>query len=95
MIRIILAHEPANATVTVDGTLSGECVEPVEISCLQALAEGRPVRLFLRDVVAIDERGRSMLRRLAIAGIDLAANGIYISYIVREIQKETKKTSRP
>src|SRR4029077_20383226 len=54
--------------------------------CIDALSKGKPVRLHLRDVSAIDERGRTMLRHLAAEGVDLTANGIYSSYIVGDIQ---------
>jgi hypothetical protein len=80
------ADELTHTTITVDGTLSGESIEPVQTCCIQALSKGKPVRLHLRDVSAIDEQGRSMLRHLAAEGIDLMANGIYSSYIVDEIQ---------
>ena len=86
MIRIMTADEPAITTITVDGGLSAKTVEPVEACCFQALSKGKPVRLHLRDVSAIDELGRAMLRRLAAAGLDLTANGIYSSYIVNEIR---------
>jgi hypothetical protein len=86
MVRIMTADGLTSTTLTVDGTLSGESVEPVQTCCIQALSKGKPVRLFLRDVSAIDERGRTMLRHLAAEGVDLTANGIYSSYIVDEIQ---------
>jgi len=86
MIRILTADELTGTTVTVDGTLSGEAVEPVQACCIQALAKGTPVRLHLRDVSAIDERGRAMLRHLAAEGVDLTAKGVYSSYIVEDIQ---------
>jgi hypothetical protein len=82
------ADEPASTTITVDGRLSGEGVEPVEACCIQALSKGTAVRLHLRDVSAIDERGQTMLRLLASQGVDLTANGIYSSYLVGEIQSE-------
>ncbi len=88
MIWIKTAEEPASTNITVDGTLSGQGVEPVETCCIQALTKGKPVRLYLRDVSAIDERGRTMLRHLAAEGVDLAANGIYSSYLVNEIRSE-------
>ena len=95
MIRIMTADEPASTLITVDGKLSGEGVEPVETCCIQALSIGKPVRLHLRDVSAIDERGRTMLRHLSAEGVDLTANGIYSSYIVNDIQAEglTKRRS--
>ena len=91
MVRIMTADEPASTTITVDGTLSGEGIEPVHSCCIQALSQGKPVRLHLRQVSAIDERGRTMLRQLAAEGVDLTANGIYSSYIVSEIQSGLSK----
>ena len=88
MIRITTADEPAHTTITVDGKLTGESIEPVQTSCIQALSNGKPVRLYLRDVSVIDEQGRGMLRRLAAEGVDLSARGIYSSFIVNEIQSE-------
>ena len=86
MIRIMTADEPANTIITVDGKLSGDSVEPVETSCIQAISKGKPVRLYLRDVSTIDERGRVLLRQLAHMGVGLKASGIYSAYIVDEIQ---------
>lgn len=86
MVRIMTADEPANTTITVDGKLSGDSVEPVESCCIQAISKGKPVRLYLRDVSTIDGRGRMLLRQLAQKGVALKASGIYSSYIVDEIQ---------
>src|SRR5689334_7612386 len=86
MIRVMTADEPASTTITVDGDLSGESVEPVETCCIEAISKGRPVRLYLRDVSAIDERGRSMLRKLVDKGVGLKASGLYSSYVVDDIQ---------
>ena len=86
MIRIMTVDELTSTTITVDGTLSGEGIEPVQTCCIEALSKGKPVRLHLRDVSAIDERGRTMLRYMAAQGVYLTANGIYSSYIVGDIQ---------
>jgi len=86
MIRIVTADGQGSITITVDGTLSGEGIAPVQTCCTQAISKGKLVRLHLRDVSAIDESGRTMLRHLAAEGVDLTANGIYTSYIVDEIQ---------
>ena len=94
MLRIMTADEPASTTITVDGTMSGEGIEPVQTCCLQALSKGKPVRLHLRDVSAIDERGRAMLRHLAEEGVAVTANGIYSSYIVNEIQSASLSKRR-
>jgi hypothetical protein len=81
----------------VDGELSGDCLEPVETSCIQAISEGKPVHLYLRSVSAIDERGRALLRDLAAKGVGLRASGLYNSYIVGEIHSagmEKRHSSR-
>jgi hypothetical protein len=88
------ADEPGSTKITVDGELSGKTVEPVEACCSQALSRGKPVRLHLRDVAAIDERGRTTLRHLAAKGVDLTADGVYSSYIVDEIQSTSMSERR-
>jgi len=80
------ADEPEGITITIDGRLSDEGIEPMEACCSEALLQRKPVRLYLRDVSGIDEGGRTMLRRLAAEGVNLSANGIYSAYIVHEIQ---------
>src|SRR6478672_8640328 len=86
MIRVMMADEPASTTITVDGKLSGESVEPVETCCIEAISKGKPVRLYLRDVSTIDEGGRALLRKLFEKGVGLKASALYSSYIVDEIQ---------
>ena len=86
MIRVMTADELACTTITVDGKLSGDYVDPVETCCKQAISKGKPVRLYLRDVSLIDERGWLLLRELAKMGVGLKARGIYSSYVVDEIQ---------
>jgi hypothetical protein len=79
MIRILTADEPNAITITVDGQLVDESVDAVETCSNQAMAQGRPVHLFLRDVSHIDEPGRSLLSRLAGRGVQLSASGVYSS----------------
>jgi ABC-type transporter Mla MlaB component len=87
MIRIMTATEPKLITITVDGELSSEYVEAVEICATQAIAQRRRTRLFLRDVSSIDESGRALLARLAAQGVRLRAAGVYCSYIVAKISQ--------
>jgi hypothetical protein len=87
MIRILTADEPNAVTITVDGQLVDDCVDAVEACSYQAMGQGRPVHLFLRDVSYIDDRGRSLLSRLAGKGVQLRASGVYSSYIVAEISR--------
>ena len=64
-VRILMADEPAGTKITVDGHLSGDAVEQVQSCCIQALSKAPSVRIYLRDVAVIDERGRALLRDLA------------------------------
>jgi hypothetical protein len=87
MVRIMTATEPLITTVTVDGRVGGEYVQAIDTCVRQAIARGRPVHLFLRDVSSIDEGGQRLLARLAANGVQLSANGVYTSYIVAEISR--------
>jgi hypothetical protein len=73
--------------VTIDGQLSGDCIEVVETCCVQAMLMGKPVQLFLRDVSTVDQAGRALLRRLAEKGVQLLATGIYTAYLVRALSQ--------
>jgi ABC-type transporter Mla MlaB component len=78
---------PKLITITVDGELSSEYVFAVETCVNQAIAQERPIRLFLRDVSSIDESGRALLASLAAKGVRLRADGVYSSYIVGKISR--------
>jgi hypothetical protein len=94
MIRIVTATEPKGITITVDGRLAGEYIEAVDTCVQQAIGQGRPVHLFLRDVSSIDEGGRMLLGRLAAEGVELSATGVYSSYVVSEIGPSLKHAKR-
>jgi hypothetical protein len=94
MIRIMTADEPGLTMITVDGQLAGDYIQAVETSCDQARSKGKPVWLFLRDVSAIGEDGRALLRSLATQGVRLTASGIYTSYIVQLIQPDRTAQTR-
>ena len=94
MIRILTADEPNAITITVDGQLVDDCVDAVETCSDQAMGQGRPVHLFLRDVSHIGENGRSLLSCLAGKGVRSSASGVYTSYIVAEISKGQPQPSR-
>ena len=72
--------------LTFDGEISSECIESLEKCCEEALKDGRPVDLSLRDITAIDEAGEALLRRLAARGVCLFANGVYVSYLLDTIR---------
>ena len=72
--------------LTFDGEISSECIESLEKCCEEALKDGRPVDLILRDIIGVDEAGQALLRRLAARGVCLFANGVYVSYLLDNIR---------
>jgi hypothetical protein len=60
MIRMfsVTTSEVGKRTIlTIDGQLSGDYIEVVEICCNQAESEGKPIDVFLHNVSTIDESG--------------------------------------
>jgi hypothetical protein len=71
--------------LTIDGQLSGDYIEVVEIRCNQAESEGKLIDVFLHNVSAIDESGRAPLTRLAAKGVRLLAAGMWTPCVVRDL----------
>jgi len=88
MIRVTKTEERSRTLVTVDGQLAGDFVTAVETCCDQAESLGKPIHLFLRDVITVDQAGTNLLRRLARKGVRLLANGVYTSYLVQSFGPE-------
>jgi ABC-type transporter Mla MlaB component len=87
MIRILTTEEPGTTTITIDGRLVADYVDEVETTVRRAMDQQKKTRLFLRNVVHMDDAGRSLLSSLSAQGIELSAAGIYSSYIVEQIVK--------
>lgn len=85
MIRVTKSEERERTIVTLEGQLSADYIEAVEICCNQAVSKGKPIDVFLHNILTIDESGRALLSRLAAKGFRLLATGIYTSYIVRAL----------
>ena len=85
MFRITKAENRLRTILTIDGQLAADSVVAVETCCNQACSDGRPVKLYLRDVTSVDQAGEKLLRRLAAKGVDLAASGVYTSYLVQAL----------
>ena len=90
MIRVTKSEEGERTIITLQGQLSRDYIEVVEICCNQAVSKGKPTDVFLHDVLTIDESGRALLARLAAKGIRLLASGTYTSYIVRALMTSPK-----
>ncbi len=87
IFRVSQTKDRFGTVVNIDGQLVGDYVRVAMDYCSQALASGTPVSLFLRDVSAIDEAGRKLLRSLAERGVRLLASGVYTSHLVKGLQR--------
>lgn len=87
MFRISETKGRSCTVVNIDGRLVGDYVRVAEGCCFRALESARRVEVFLRDVSAVDEAGRDLLCRLARRGVRLRASGLYLSNLVKAIQR--------
>jgi len=85
MIRVTKTEEWSRSVVTIDGQLSEISTMIVENCCSQAVANQKPVHLFLRDVTTADHAGTMLLRRLTGIGSHLLASGLITSYLVQTL----------
>jgi hypothetical protein len=85
------SKDRSGTVLSIEGELYADCVPVVEECCLQALAAGRPVCLFLRDVSMIDQAGENLLRRIAAKGVRLEASGVYMSHLVKTLMRAAAK----
>jgi len=93
IFRIDQVDGQRRSLVIIEGKLVGEYVGVADACCTQALASGRRLLVLLRDVTAIDEAGRNLLRRLAARGVRLRGSGVYTSYLLRELTRTARVTA--
>lgn len=95
MIRVTKLEERSRTIVTIDGQLLNDSIAIVETCCSEALSNGRPVDLYLRDITVVDPAGRSLLMRLADDGVRLVAEGVYLSFLIEELAADTQPSALP
>ena len=91
VFRLSNTDDDGATVFTVDGEVATEYINLVEEFCDSAALLGKRVRLHLRDISAIDETGRCLLRRLAQKGIEIRASGIYTSYLVQDLNARIRQ----
>ena len=94
MFRLDKKLNDRRTRLTFDGEISTECIESLERCCEEALKDGKPVDLSLRDITGVDEAGEALLRRLAARGICLLANGVYVSYLLDKIRSSASANGK-
>jgi hypothetical protein len=91
MFRVSETKGRSRTVVNIDGQLVGDYVRVVEDCCFRALENARRVDVFLRDVSEVDQAARDLLRRLVRRGVRLRASGVYLSNLVKAIQRSAVK----
>lgn len=87
MIRITIHHTDDRLTLKLEGCLTGASVPELETCWLDAgpTLQGRQLRIDLRGVCQVDNRGRELMARLYADGAEFAASGCVMPELVREI----------
>jgi hypothetical protein len=87
MIRITIHHTVDELMLRVEGCLIGALVGELEACWLDArpLRQGRGLRIDLRSVCHVDDRGRELMGRLYADGAQFDVSGCEMPEVVREI----------
>ena len=87
MIRITLHDANGQVALRLEGTLTGDWVGELETAWREArtAARDRAVRVDLRGVCRVDDRGRALLARMHEERAEFVASGCEMPEIVREI----------
>ena len=86
IFHIDQAERRSRTDIIIDGELTGDYVGIAETCCIQVLAAGHRLCVFLREVSSVDESGRRLLLRLLEKGARLRGSGLYTTHIVRQLQ---------
>jgi anti-anti-sigma regulatory factor len=92
VIRISEIRKGSKRRLLVEGTLSGDWVEVLEKSWLEAQTSrnGEPMRVDLSDVTWIDDKGRELLKRMLKDSAKLRATGIMTRAVIEELIEEIR-----
>jgi ABC-type transporter Mla MlaB component len=95
MFRVSETKGRSRTVVNIDGQLVGDYVRVVEDCCSRALERAKHVDVLLRDVSAVDQAGRDLLCRLVRQGVRLRASGVYLSHLVKVIERCAANLNQP
>jgi hypothetical protein len=96
MIRITIHHTDDDLTLMVEGCLSGALVGELEACWVDARPRLGPrrLRVDLRGVCHVDDRGRELMARLYDDGAQFQASGCVMPEVIREIAASRTFTER-
>jgi ABC-type transporter Mla MlaB component len=94
MFRISKVEGRQRTVLNIDGQLTADCIDAAGACCDQALASGKRVDVFLRNVSSVDSAGGALLCRLDAKGVRLHASGVYNLYMVRRLKRARTQSSK-
>ena len=94
MIRITIRQSDDDLTLKLEGYLVGAWVDELEVSWLAArpTLQGRRLRVDLRGLCQVDDRGRQLMARLYADGAQFVSSGCVMPEVVREIVSGDHRT---
>lgn len=94
IFRVTQTDKGSHTIILFDGQLRCDSVGVTSDCCERAVATGRRVHLFLREVSSIDTLGRDLLARLTKRGVVIHGSGLYTSYLAQSIKQSFKARPR-
>ncbi|HST10065.1 MAG TPA: hypothetical protein VLL05_06795, partial [Terriglobales bacterium] len=90
MLKISMQDEPDQVTLKLEGSLAGTWVVDLEDSwrAVNPTLAGRPLGVHLTGVEHVDNAGRYLLALLRYSGVQLTAEGIVMTELVRTIEED-------
>lgn len=84
MVRIsVTGSSPDTMTLLLEGQLIGEAVDELNLSCEQALANGRRLILDLAGVLFIDRKGVALFHRLANRNVSIVNCSGFVTELLK------------
>jgi hypothetical protein len=90
MLKITTQTDATGTIFELEGKLAGPWVQELENCWQRAVPDDQPVKVALKAVTFIDERGRKLLAEMHRQGVELAGEGCMTRAILEEITKAKK-----
>ena len=94
MLRITVQEDGALWRLQLSGRLAGAWVAETEKTWRSVPVSGRRVEVDLREVMCIDQEGRSLLQAMNQAGVRFIAKGVAMEALVEEITGKPDRRTR-
>jgi len=94
MLRITITDNEFEQRWILQGRLSGEWVAELETAWKGRRQNARRYIVDLSDVTLVDKCGEKLLETMGRAGAELTGSGVYLNYLVDEINSRCRRFRR-